>query len=198
MKRPRHFLSYALTRTHSTVLRTQADGTWLRDKFLTHDVTKHIFCNAFACWNKWAWRFEQQVKEGCHMFIMQDFCCNPEYTLLVTAILDHRISFQQTQIMGNTDVHAFIVTGSTSLFKDKITGEIPDMVQQEPWWWSNYSSTLEPIKTLQSCSQRDDRKQTALCLCNPPASVWHLRLQIPQVQILILWANNDVLSICHW
>jgi hypothetical protein len=66
------------------------------------------------------------------MFIMQDFCCNPEYTLLVTAILDHRNSFQQSQIMGNTDVHAFIVTGSTSLFKDKITGEIPDMVQQEP------------------------------------------------------------------
>jgi hypothetical protein len=92
-------------------------------------------------------------------------------------------------------VHAFIVTSSTLLFKDKITGEIPDMVQQEPWWWSNKSSTLVPIKTLQSCSQQDDRKQRALCLCNPPASVRHLRLQIPQVCILILWATNYVLYI---
>ncbi len=54
MKWPRHFLSYALTRTRSTVLRTQGDGTWLSDKFLSHDVNKHVFCNAFACWNKWA------------------------------------------------------------------------------------------------------------------------------------------------
>ncbi len=54
MKWPRHFLSYALTRNLSTVLRTQGDGTWRSDKFLSHDVTKHIFGNAFACWNKWA------------------------------------------------------------------------------------------------------------------------------------------------
>jgi hypothetical protein len=49
-----------------------------------------------------------------------------------TAILYHRNSFQKSQIVGKTDVHAFIVTSSTSLFKDKITGEIPHTVQQEP------------------------------------------------------------------
>ncbi len=119
------------------LLRTQGDGTWLSDKFLSHDVTKHIFCNAFACWNKWAWRCERQVKECCHMSHYARLLLQSRIYSASTAILYHWNSFQQTQIMGNADVHAFIVTSSTSLFKDKITGEIPDMVQQEPWWWSN-------------------------------------------------------------
>jgi hypothetical protein len=68
-------------------------------------------------------------------------------------------------------VHAFIIRTSTSLFKYSTAGEIPDNKSLE-------SDLINYVKTLQTRLQ-DDRKQTALCLCDPAASGWYFEVADP-------------------
>jgi hypothetical protein len=98
MKWSRQFLSYSITGTDSIMLWTQGDGPWLSDKFLSHDVTRHYM---LQCTREDA---TQQVKQSCHHISYYASLLQSRMYSTCAAIWHHRNSFQQTQIMGNTDV----------------------------------------------------------------------------------------------
>jgi len=131
----------------------------------------------------------QQVKQSCHHIYYYASLLQSRMYSTCAAIWHHRNSFQQTQIMGNTDV-----CRSSAL-------EVQPLYPDTRWHmkhhiWYNKSLDRDPIsyllldpylwqsclyvKTLwQSFSQQDDKKWAVLCLCDPPASVWYFEIADP-------------------
>ncbi len=176
MKWSRQFLSCSITGTDTIVLWTQGDGTWLSDKISeswcdqTLYATMHLHVE-----NGGHEDATHQVKQGCHRnnsyyaSLLQSRMCST-----CAALWHHRNSFQQTQIMGNTNVCM-----PSSLELQPHYSNTPQQAKYQIWYNKSLDSDLiNYVKTLQTRLQ-DDRKQTALCLCDPGASGWHFKVADP-------------------
>ncbi len=76
--------------------------------------------------------------------------------------------------MGNTNVCM-----PSSLELQPHYSNTPQQAKYQIWYNKSLDSDLiNYVKTLQTRLQ-DDRKQTALCLCDPGASGWHFKVADP-------------------
>jgi hypothetical protein len=150
----------------------------------------------------------QQVKESFHHISYYASLLQSRMYSTCAAIWHHRNSFQQTQIMGNTDV-----CRSSALEVQPLYSDTRWHVKHHIWY--NKSLDCDPISYLLLNPNFDNHvfmwrpcgnlflnrmtKNGQCCACvNLQLLYGILRLQIPWVDTLILWATNYVLSICHW
>jgi hypothetical protein len=146
----------------------------------------------------------QQVKQSCHHISYYASLLQSRMYSTCAALWHHRNSFQQTQIMGNTDVcrsSALEVQPPQDGTWNTIYGTTRALtaIQLVIYSWTHLDNHIFMSRPCGNLFLDRMTKNGQCCACVTLQLLYGiLRLQIPWVDTLILWATNYILSICHW